>query len=539
MRRILLVAAVLLSMHGLVSAQATPLPNVLVPPTAPPTATSSATATTTVTFTPSPTLTGTLTPTETVAPDITNQPLNIDVAADVLFPAGVAFRVSFVVPETGLQSVSLLAEQENWTGEVFTANLAEVAIDEYGVATLYTLWPIPSPLPSLFEPILFTWEVLPRGRAAETAELELAFADPRFTWIVDQSPVASVRFAVPESRSAVTVAKSQIASLAKFVDYVGSEIDPISAAVFPSGSTWNPCRPSRVLVGSLTGFEVPCDSDAASAIYAQQGWEVLDTGPGESVQLVLTRAILPQIFPGLYAGNAAPEWFKIGLLGYLGGLYSTNDLESVRAASRSNLLLPALDVIPANDTELVRWRAQSTGVVIYMGARLGVRPLLDVAKRVDLGESLSVVWPAETGQDFAALLSTWRSWIFTPSGEAAYGFFPSLDPTPTLLPTRTVTPTNTHTSTFTPSRTSTSTLTPTPTLQGGFELPTARPTDKPSATPLPTLTPRPAEQFVLGDIPAEPEPERDNSPLIAFVGIVVVGAALGLIIAIILMFRRR
>ena len=59
MRRILLVAAVLLSMHGLVSAQATPLPNVLVPPTAPPTATSSATATTTVTFTPSPTLTGT------------------------------------------------------------------------------------------------------------------------------------------------------------------------------------------------------------------------------------------------------------------------------------------------------------------------------------------------------------------------------------------------------------------------------------------------------------------------------------------------
>lgn len=539
MRRMLLLAVFLTAIHGASFAQVSPPTNVLVPPTAPPTLTPSLTPTATITSTLTPTATITPTPTDTIAPEITNQPLNIDVTADILFPEGVAFRVSFNTPDTGIQSVQLRAVQSEWTGDVFTANLADLIIDERGLAVLYSLWPIPAVPPTLFETILFTWEITPRGRATESEEIEIAFADPRFSWVVEESSVAPVKFAVPESRSAVIVAQGQIASLSRFAAYAERDLEPLSAILFPSNSSWVPCRSGETLIGATTGIEVPCNPESAPALYEEQGWVPLETGITETVPYVLTRAILPSVFPNLFANGQVPEWFKAGIVGYFGGLYSSNDLESVRAVSRSNLLIPSLDQVPVGESDLLRWRAQSIGGVIYMASQIGVGPLIEMIGRIDAGEPLSSVWQDVSDQQLDALSNIWRSWIFTPRGEVAYGLLPSLDPTPTPVPTRTVTLTNTFTSTYTPTRTPTPTATLTATLSGGYELPTAAPTQRPTETPLPTLTPRPAEQFVLGEIPVAPASPSDNTPLLVFVLIVVIGGAIGLIASVFLMIRRR
>jgi hypothetical protein len=540
MKRRLLAAAAFWALTLGVYAQ-TPL----APPTALPTAFPSVTpvplepsATLTPSFTTS--ISETASPTETVDPLVTNDPLEMAVAADVLFPAGVAFQVVFRGPETGLRSITMTAEQEGWAGQTIDIDPSEVDIDENGLSVLSYLWSVGENPPRLFEPLTITWSITPRGGASEVVETEIAFADSRVTWVVAETSGIPTRFAVSDTRTTVAVISAQLSSLSDLLGAGGREIPPLNVVLFPSGVNIDPCVSGDSLVGPLTAIEALCDSESATSLYAEQGWDVAAVTITAPVREIVVDSVVRAAYPVIFDSEDVPDWFKTGVISYLAGSFNANELDVARSASRSNSLLSELDIVPS-DAKANQWRVQSIGTVVYMASQIGVVPMLEMLSRIDDGELLSDVWLDQSGQTLSAINVSWRNWIFSPRAEAAYSSLPSLAPTLTLVPTRTATFTPTPTSTLTPSATWTNTLIPsltptmTPSVASGFEQPTAAPTHTPTATLRPTITPRPAVAFSLEDAPEEPSSPLDRSlTIIAAVAVVVV-----VVSAVFLLFTRR
>lgn len=547
MRRIIAAAVCCLVSLGGVAAQ-TAVPLQL--PTERPTLT--ATLTPTATFTASSTPSETPPPTETLDPNVTVGPLNLTVTYDVLFPAGIGFHLAFRTPSTRIESITFTAAQDGWAGETRNISLDGVVLDSGGESHLFYLWTLAQDPPTMLVPVTLTWTVVPRGGEAETVEVEAVWADPRFRWVAAEADGAPITVAVPDGRTSLSIALAQSDILAEILAFAGRDIAPLKAMIFPASASPNPCPvgdDSSVLRGENTGIggmTADCSLAAALEAYDVQGWTPLHATSTTPIQFVLTDAIIKAAYPGLFDGDA-PAWFKYGIVAYLSGLYSTNDLATVRAASRSNQFFP-LENEPTTDAQRRDWGQQSTGIVLYMASRVGLPSMLDVLDQLDAGESLAEVWTTTTGQLLSAVNPAWRSWIFTPQGEAAYGALPSLAPTATLVPTRTMTPSLTPTLTSTPTSTLTPTETPTETplpsdtpLFAPFVPATAAPTATPTVTPPPTLTARPAEPFALGPLPtATPLNATQNSPqtvaIAAGAGLVI---ALILIGAIVFMIRRR
>ena len=152
-RRLLAVAACCALTFG---AQAqTPLP----PPTAAVTAQPAATATDQP-ATPTPAMSDTPAVTETLNP-LTTEPLEVTVSADVLFPAGIAFQLSFREPTAGIRSITMTAEQQGWEGQTIDLDPADVIIDENDLSTVSYLWTVAENPPRLFEPLTITWSAKP------------------------------------------------------------------------------------------------------------------------------------------------------------------------------------------------------------------------------------------------------------------------------------------------------------------------------------------------------------------------------------------
>lgn len=477
---------------------------------------------------------------ETVDPLVTNEPLDLAVSADILFPAGIAFQLSFREPTSGIRSITMTAEQPGWAGRTVNVDAAEIAEGENGLLTVNYLWMVGANPPQLFEPLTITWSVTSRSDGGETAKTELVFADSRAVWTIVESDDIPVRFAISASRSTAIAARAQLALLSELIDAGGRMVPPINVALFPSGVTIDPCEKSDILFSPQTALEVPCDSEAASRLYAEQGWDTAPMTNALALRGLIAGKILHAVYPSLFEAEEVPRWFKAGLIDYLAGSFNINELEAARSASRINSLLPSLDIEPSN-TEAERWRVQSIGMVVYMASRIGVGPMLEMLDRIDSGEPLSDVWLNEAGQTMHVLNASWRNWIFSPYAQAAYSTAPSLAPTPTLAPTRTPSFTPTPTPSLTPTSTWTNTPvpsvtpTPTPTVASGFEQPTAAPTLMPTPTLPPTITPRPPVAFALSETPEAPADPLDRPLGIAAAAAVLVLALSTLFLA----FTRR
>jgi hypothetical protein len=458
----------------------------------------------------------------------------------VLFPAGVAFQVRFREPDDGIGSVKLALEQEGWQGQIIEIDLADIAVEDDGRQVVNYLWLVDRNPPRLFEPVTATWTIASPSAAGETVETEFVFSDSRITWMIVERAEISVRFAVSGSRTTAVAARAQITSLAELMDAARRQIAPIRTVLFPSGITSDPCDGSEMLIGPQTAIEVPCDSENAMALYAEQEWELAEVTNTSAMRVVIAEKIIDAAYPSLFSQTGVPRWFKVGLIEYLAGSYNVNELETARSAARNNSLLPSLEIDPTG-AEADRWRTQSIGMVIYMASQTGVASLLELLDRVDDGEALHDLWIAETGKDLHALSVSWRNWIFSPYAESAFSQPPSLAPTPTLVPTRTASFTPTHTSTFTPTSTWTNTPVPsitptlTPSVASGFQQPTAAPSNTPTPTLHPTVTPRPPVAFALEDIPEPPQAPLDRALAIAAIAAVV----LIVLSAVFLAFTRR
>lgn len=537
MKRWLLAAVAFCALTSSVSAQV-PLP----PPTAAPT------------LSPSPTeQAASVTPSftapanEASAPDaiidfsVASEPLDVVVAADVLFPAGIAFQVRFRTPEVGVNSITMTAEQAGWDGQTIDIDLAVAVSNDGGLSTVDYLWNIGENAPRLFEPMTVAWTITPRGGRSEVVETELVFADSRVSWTILETGGIPARFAASDSRTNAAVISAQLSSLSALLDAGGREILPVKVVVFPPGIAIDPCTSDDAVAGMNTPLKALCDSKSAMSRYADQGWDVAAVTSAGSSPTIVADAIARAAYPALFASEDVPEWFKTGLIAYLAGAFSANELEIARSGSRNNSLLLSLDIVPS-DAEIHLWRAQSLGALVYMASQIGVAPMLDMLSQLDNGESLDDIWLDRTGQTLNVLTISWRNWIFSPRAEAAYNSLPNLAPTVTLVPTRTASYTPTPTSTFTPSATWTNTLTPsitptmTPSVSSGFEQPTAAPTSTPTATLHPTITPRPAVAFSLDDAPEEPLFPFDRSLSVVAAAAVLVIVLSG---AFLVLSRRR
>ena len=513
----------------------TPLPPPTSAVTAPPTASA-----TEQPATPTPAISETSSATETIDAADPVEPLDLAVSADVLFPAGIAFQLSFREPSAGLRSITMTAEQHGWDGQAVNIDLADVTTDEDGLSTVSYLWAVAENPPLLFAPLTITWSVTPRSGVGETVETELIFADSRVTWAIVESGDIPVLLAVAESRTTAVAARAQLTLLSELMDAGGRQVPPLNVVLFPSGVTSDPCAGSDILVSSQTALETPCDFETASALYTAQGWDLAAMPNALALRTLITDKIIRAVYPSLFATEEVPRWFKAGLIDYLAGSFNINELETIRSASRNNSLLSSLEIAPsAADAD--KWRIQSVGMVVYMASRIGVVSMLDMLGRVDDGEALSDVWLDETGQAIQVLNVSWRNWIFSAVAEAAFNAPPSLAPTPTLVPTRTASLTPTATSSLTPTATWTNTPipsitpTPTPSVASGFEQPTAAPTDTPTATLHPTITPRPPVAFALDNTPDDPVDPLNRPLIIAGVAAVTMVA----LSTLFLVFTRR
>lgn len=533
------------------AATSTPPTNVLAFPTAvtTPTPTSTPSASPTPTGTPTQTQpptsdatstpTVTPTPSETIDPRRTHAPLNAVINADVLFPVGVAFHVTYTRPENGVRAVTLTVAQDGWRGETIELDLETIQTDVNGISQFDYVWHAADRPPRLFEPLTLTWTIAPTGRVAQSFEATAMFADARVpAWHVVPVDGMPVTFAAAVSRASASLIGAHLALVGRIVAHGGRTVDPVRVVVFPIGVDPDPCAAGPTIAGAVTTIAVECESAAAAAIYDAQGWTIRSASLSQPLQVLLTDELLRSAYPVLFASDTVPAWFKDGLRAYLAGAFSVNDLETARMAARSGALLHSLDIVPDNDAEAGQLRQQGTGVVLYMAAQVGLFRLLDVLDRLEAGEPLDVVWPSVSGQVLDALIVGWSSWIFTAQAESAYAITPSLDPTRTPIPTATDTATFTPRPTVTPSPSPTLTPTPTaswtPTETPVFEHPTAAPTRPPTETALPTLTPLPAESFTL-----EVPPDDSGNGLSAFVIVAGVLAAIASLAAVVALVRRR
>jgi len=462
--------------------------------------------------------------------------------AEVIYPEAILFSIEIGVPAEQIASASLVIQPEGGRRIPITIDLEQAIVQEEPTTQLNYLWDFPlQEAPRLFSNVIYEWVVSSTDNQSSRLRHFIPFQDMRIEWR-DESIFPNLRMILPTegpSNQRLHNAIEPIYNLLAENTGTRPTIDllVINRALLDSLCTTNRAGES-VIVGEITGTEVPCDPEVVRGLINRTSLEFIETDSLvlQNITDLASQRLTEIFYAPLWGNRDVPDWFVSGL----GNFYSPNPkgqfLNTSLNVARTNtqFTLNEMNMMPDDPDLQLRWQAQSYGMVLYMADQIGVPALFDFARSLGTSNPFDTAYQVVMQQPLSGLIPAWRNWLFTEPAASAYGFTPYLEETPAPSPTRSPTPFP-PTETLVPSATPTNT--PLPTITG-VRSATPLPTRTPTATPrrgTPTVTPRPAGSLptVTPVVVPSQASNENSSPTVAIaivVGAALIGSVIGLLV---------
>ncbi len=418
----------------------------------------------------------------------------------LFFPQQVNFLLLTKRRESNIAELDLIVRHG---GESFpiTIDPTTVITTPNGGLIEYT-WIIPGdPLPRLFQPIRYQWNITTvEGRVFNLAG-DFVFEDTRIEWQLSNDLSAQVNINYGRGQVDPNRVRQGIRETYNLLFEDLDNQPTYNLVVYPSnvpvGCATNQEGDPIIRIPTTEGIEtVECNLDFAYRIFDDSDYMVFSESSVDLIQQTLIKLLVETYYLEQWGASDVPDWFLSGLQQFYDPRPKTEMLVLAQKESRLGdlLSLDELAIQPEDEDKLALWEAQSVGLVIYLADKIGVDALFDFADSLNQYDSFEEAYDDVVNQDLDLLLLSWQDWLFLSSSEADYQYQPYLPDTAT--PTVTATVTQTPTPTFTPSITPDITSTPRPTFT--------------RIPPPSTTTPLPAQSFSVQPTDAPPTPIPNN-----------------------------
>lgn len=460
-------------------------------------------------------------------------------AADSVFPMGIAFRLAADVPPDDVLRLRLTISSEDAedAAQVVDFDPEELPRDRTFIVVDY-IWDSTSAVrPQLFQAYEYRWQLTTRGERSLDERGLIEYVDDRAEWLRLETAEGNLRLALPHPADGDGQGLARVLGKAYTLLRTNTAANPqFKYLVYPADLPLTCQRGSEGEDVILRSFpdepaqELPCDAARFASAFAQAGLELVQLRPGLSVAAQVLPRMVDVFYADFWDGGPVPAWFRAGLAEFHLPLPDSGALETLRQTLRVGrpYSLAQMEIAPAGRDDV--WRAQAIGMVRYMADRAGVPALFGVAARAANPEGFAAVYELIIGESLALLLPNLTTWAFSQAALNAFAYQPYLPETPTPQPSATATLTRTPEP---PTETATATRAVTA---------TPRP-PHPTRTSTPTITPLPPRSFVLASPTPQATPIPPGGRVLAELNqeqmLVIVGALLLVLILGGLALRRR
>ncbi len=459
--------------------------------------------------------------------------------AEVIFPQGVRFFVTPLIPMNEIREAVLTVQPEGQPQQVIPIDFSEPLQAGEGFTDLAHLWEFAPEMP-LFHEITYQWRITGTSGQVASVRDRMLLTDQRAQWSRDEDPLGFINLTVPAEGLSPRQIRQNVLLAYNLISANTRRTQAFNIVLYHDDLPASGCLPgdggAQVAVAPLSGVQVPCDEGRALEIYAANGYQVVQSRAATlaGIQAAMIEFFTHQFYAPIWGSANVPDWFKVGLAQFYVPAPKAGLLGTVQNMARSNQLLDLEDMSQGPASYNTTWRAQSYAMVLYIADMIGVQGLYDLAYEAGTTESsFQATYEAAVGQGLNALLPNLRRWIFTEGATRAFGYTPYQAETPTttvtatVTPSRTASPTLTATATLTPSVTGVLTETPTAT-----RTPSRTPTLRPA-----TITPRPAGSLFTPTPVPPPNPLSEPTTQTGLLAVLF--AALAVVGALYLFIRRR
>lgn len=415
--------------------------------------------------------------------------------SEVLFPLYVRFHLVLDAPADQLSTARLTLQPENGTPTEINVSINQFATTREPFTVIEFVWTVPPSAPPAYNTsVEYQWRVTTNGGGESAVSDVFIYADWRVIWTQTEANEASfLTLFLPDEDLAPQDVRTSLQPVYDLLSRnTGRSLNfavlLYSDALPPAGCVENEDGDS-VIVGLVSGLEMPCRPADVAAVFEGMGLTVLQSAASTlslaSAHKTLSTYMVEQFYAEHWAGVDVPAWFQSGLTQLYQPASKAGLFTDVAAAARAGRLYSLQQMTTFQSDEL--WQAQSYAMVLYLASRVGFEAVFGFADALGNAVNFADAYQVAFGEPVNALLPGLEVWIFSDAAVSAFGV------SPYQRATFTPTITNTPTATDTPTATSTPTATPTATETGipQTPLPTRTPTFTPSPV-TPSVTPRPA-----------------------------------------------
>jgi hypothetical protein len=451
------------------------------------------------------TLTPSITPTAGATIAVTTEGIIFSADVEVIFPAGVRFTTIILRNPTQVAALALTIERDDQPPITFDIDPEDALVEEEPNPLFAYFWALDdSDAPALFEEIRYRWTVRSVFDEVNTASGVFQFTDARLLWQTRDDTGQRFGITLPRGINLTTLGRSMDAVYNLLTTNTG-EHPALNIVLYDVDGSPYGCVPNAdgdpIATGPFSGEEVVCnDPSLAEQIFAASGYEVVTARLDDfaNIQAALTAHFVARFYAPLWQPRHPAAWFISGLSDLYSPPQEGDLLPLLTTAARNRTLLSLSELDATTDTPRSLWRAQATGLLLYIVDTFGIETVYRLARELPNYVSFADAYAALTERPAAALIPAFSDWVLTDRSAAAFGSSLYGVPTATAQASATFTP---FPATRTPRPAPSATPLPTITLT---------PSPRPTITPTASVTPRPPGSLDT----ATPIPTQTNQPLI-------------------------